>query len=138
MTLFLGSHLLVFSQPEKEVKKQIDSLVNFIKNKATESFAENTVYRGDDEKRKWKDVYDPAKAGELQAAKQVMEEMKKALAGCTYKEFDVFQQKAQSEGMWYVYTFACGSSKRIKFSFLKIKGKYALGDIDVEKDDEEE
>ena len=64
--------------------------------------------------------------------------MKTALAGCNYKEFDVFQQKEQSEGMRYVYTFACGSSKRIKLSFLKINDKYALGDIDVEVDDEEE
>jgi hypothetical protein len=147
--LFLGSSLAVFSQPQppaanglptaqQEVKKQIDSLLYFIKNKGTESFAGNTVYRGEDVNRKWKDVYNPANPEELKAAKEMLEKMKKALGGCFNKEFDVFQQKSQSEGGWYLYTYACGASKRIKLAFLKINGKYALGDIDVEEDDQED
>jgi hypothetical protein len=136
--LFLSSSLPGSSQAQQDVKKQIDSLTSFIKNKATESFAGNTVYRGEDAERKWKDVYNPANPGELKAAKAMLEEMKKALAGCSFKEFDVFQQKEQSEGTWYVYTYACGAYKRVKLAFLKINGKYALGDIDVEEDNDED
>lgn len=138
ISLFLGVNLLAFSQPQQEVKQQIDSLVSFISNKGTESFAENTVYRGDDPKRKWKDVYNPANTEELKAAKQTLEEMKKALASCNYKEFDTFKQKTESEGTWYVYTYACGASKKIHLAFLKIKGKYALGDIDVEEEEDDD
>lgn len=136
--LFLLTCQSGFTQPQQEIKQQIDSLVYFIKNKATEAFAENTVYRGEDAKRKWKDVYDPTKPEEYRAAKQILVELKEALAGCNYKEFAVFQQKEKSEGVWYVYTYACGGSKRIMLAFLKIKGKYALGDIDVEDDDDPE
>jgi hypothetical protein len=139
--LFLPLLLILttsYAQPQQDVKKQIDSLVFFIKNKGTELFAENTVYRGEDAKRKWKDVYNPANPEELKAAKATLEEMKKALAGCGFKEFETFQQKEQSEGTWYVYTYACGASKRIKLAFLKINGRYALGDIDVEEDEDED
>jgi len=138
MVLFLGSSLFAFSQPQQDVKKQIDSLVSFIRNKATESFASNTVYRGEDAKRKWKDVYNPANPEELKAAKQTMEQLKKALEQCNYKEYDTFKQKTESEGTWYVYTYACGSAKKIHLAFLKIKGKYALGDIDVEEEDDDD
>ena len=141
-TILVLPFLLVFtkgiSQPQQEVKKQVDSLVIFIKNKATESFAAHTVYRGSDTKRKWKDVYNPSHPEELKAAKQVMEELQKALAGCNYQEFDTFKQKQEIEGTWFVYTYACGSSKKIHLAFLKIKGRYALGDIDVKDDNDDD
>ncbi len=125
-----------FAQPQKEIRDQIDSLVKFIKLKGTEAFAENTVYRGSDASRKWKDVYDPNSPDELRSAKDVMEQFKKALGGCTYKEFDTFKESKQDGLNWYVYTYACGATSKIHLSFLKIKGKYALDDVDVEVDEE--
>lgn len=125
-----------FSQPQQEVKLQIDSLLSYIKNKATESFAMHTVYRDDDPVRKWKSVYDPGHSKELKAAKLVLEEMKKALADCSFREFDSFKTQVQDEGTWYIYSFACGSTKKVHLAFLKIKGSYALGDIDVESVEE--
>jgi hypothetical protein len=129
--------LFASAQPEKEIKIRVDSLFSYARNKAAESFAMHTVYRGDDSKRKWKDVYDPADADELKSAKDMMEQFKKAMNGCNYREFDNVKQDKQSEGVWYIYTFACGHSKKIHLAFLKIKGSYALGDIDVEEVGEE-
>jgi hypothetical protein len=126
----------VSAQPQKEVKAQIDSLIGYIRLKGTEAFAEQTVYNGENASRKWKDVYDPSKPEELRSAKEMMQKLKKALDGCNYKEFDVFKESRQSEGTWYVYTYACGNTAKIHLSFLKIKGKYALGDVDVEVDEE--
>jgi hypothetical protein len=132
-----GIPLFTNAQPEKEIKTQIDSLVSYIGNKATESFAMNTVYRGEDSKRKWKDVNDPANPDELKYVKGVIEQFKKAMNGCNYREFDNIKQDKQGEGLWHIYTYACGASKKIHLAFLKIKGKYALGDIDVEEAGEE-
>lgn len=130
----ISSHL--FSQPQQEVKMQLDSLVSYIKNKATESFAENTVYKGEDPKRKWNAANNPASPEELKAGKEMMEEFKKAFSECNHKEFDTFRGDKQREGIWYVYTYACGASKKIHLAFLKIGAKYALGDIDIEDDDD--
>ena len=75
----------VFGQAAPEVKSEMDSLIKYIREKNTESFALHTVYRGADNQRKWKDVYNPGNPEELKAAKSVLEQMKGALNSCNYK-----------------------------------------------------
>jgi len=42
----------------------------------------------------------------------------------------------QADGVWFIYTYACSADKKVHLAFLKIGGKYALGDTDVEVDEE--
>ena len=67
-----------------------------------------------------------------------MDEVKKALNACNYMEFDTVRIEKESEGTWYICTYACGASTKINFAFLKINGKYALGDIDMLKEDDDD
>lgn len=134
--LCVNYSLPAFSQPQQEIKSRIDSLVKYIENKAVDSFALHTVYRDDDQSRKWKDVYDPANMEELTEVKSILKKMEKALASCAFQKFNLFKKEVQSEGTWYVYTIACGKSKMAHLSFLKVNGKYVLGDIDVEDEEE--
>jgi hypothetical protein len=134
--LAAGFSFSVNAQPPQELQSQIDSLFFFIKNKGTESFAMNAVYHGTDNKRNWKDCLNPDNPEELKAAKQLLNKMKNALNDCSYREFDTYHKEKESEGEWHIYTYACGADKKVHLAFLKIKGKYALGDVDVVSDDE--
>ncbi len=96
----------------------------------------NAVYHGTDNKRNWKDCLNPDNPEELKAAKQLLNKMKNALNDCSYREFDTYHKEKESEGEWHIYTYACGADKKVHLAFLKIKGKYALGDVDVVSDDE--
>jgi hypothetical protein len=113
------------------IAAQIDSLIEHVKNKHTEAFAVNTIYRGDDEKRQWKDVFNPDNADELKAAKEILTKFKEALNTCEGMKFHSFRTEKESEGIWHVYSLKCKDGSVIDLAFLKFQNKYVLGDIDI-------
>jgi adenine-specific DNA methylase len=115
------------AQPQKEIKAQIDKLSGYIKKNDIISFAKNAAYDGDDQKKQFKDVYNPDNPSELSYAEDMMERMKTVLDECKSKRFHSFtQHKAKIEGLVYTYIYACGISEKVYLSFVKIKGIYAL------------
>ena len=93
--------------------------------------AKYIVYRGSDSTRIWKDVYNFSKTDEKDAVIDVCTRIKNHLIEGGDYELTEFKTEEESEGKWYVWevVFKNGNVKRY-FAFLKIKGKFALGDID--------
>ena len=68
---------------------------------------------------------------EQEAVIKVCGEVKKYLEGGGEYNLTEFDTKEESEGTWYIWKVVFSRDKLTKhFAFLKIKGKYALGDID--------
>jgi hypothetical protein len=95
------------------------------------SAAKYIVYRGSDTTRVWKDVYNYSNNEEKEAVIDVCTRIKSHLIEGGEYELIEFKTEKESEGKWYIWEveFKNGNVKRY-FAFLKIKGKYALGDID--------
>jgi len=90
------------------------------------------VYRGDDTSRNWKDVYNYYNENEKKAVVDVCTRIKNYLQNGGDYELTDFTEKDESEGTWYTWLveFQRGDKKKVYFSFLKIRKRYALGDID--------
>lgn len=91
------------------------------------------VYRGPDKKREWKDVLKASNLQERKAVESYCQRIKGYLEGSTGYAFGEFKVERESEGEWNVWEFIFkhgDQSKKVYFAFLKVKGKYAIGDID--------
>jgi hypothetical protein len=91
------------------------------------------VYRGEDVKRKWKAAADYSKAEDKKGVDYVCERINQtANQDKDYKIVQYFTEK-ESEGTWYILMVTYlrkGIEKKSAFAFLKIDGKFLLGDID--------
>lgn len=90
------------------------------------------VYRGSDVKRKWKDVCQLTSTEERRYVRSVMGRIKNNFLPYTY-ELLTYHTEKESEGLWHVWEVKFvqhGEEKRAHFAFLKVKNRYALGDID--------
>ena len=93
------------------------------------------VYRGPDKSREWKDVLRASNPQERKAVERYCERIIRYLDASTGYDFGEFKVERESEGEWNVWEFILkhgDRSKKVYFAFLKIKGKYAIGDIDLE------
>lgn len=91
------------------------------------------VYRGPDKSREWKDVLKASNPQERKAVERYCERIKGYLDGSTGYDFGEFKVERESEGEWNVWEFILkhgDERKKVYFAFLKVKGKYAIGDID--------
>lgn len=91
------------------------------------------VYKGENSTRKWKDVTDYTKADEKVQVDETCFRINNSVnQDSSYKILKYLTQK-ESEGLWHVlivgYTRK-GVARKSAFAFLKINGKFALGDID--------
>ncbi|MES2430692.1 MAG: hypothetical protein V4556_07120 [Bacteroidota bacterium] len=114
------------------IEEKIDTLLDHIKNKYTEAFTANTVYRGEDVLKNWKVSRDSTNGADLQEGKTMMNKLNKILSNCENRTFSSFKLERESEGVWYVYAYQCADNKTIQLAFLKINNVFYLGDIDVE------
>lgn len=88
------------------------------------------VYRGEKEKRKWKDVCDYSKAEDKERVDDVCANLSEVPANYMITEY---QTEKESEGTWYVLGITFeenGEQQRGYVAFLKIDDQFALGDID--------
>ena len=125
---------LLPAQSEKEaVQNRIKEIFKVCESKDYSLAAEMFVYSGDDVKRAWKSAFDAKDKNELNKVKRICRKIGGFRKISGSYSFGKFFTKNESEGKWYVQEviFKSGSqSLTAKFAFLKINGKFLLGDID--------
>jgi len=125
--------LLTFSQSKSEkVKDRLIELFDLCKEDKFSDAASYIVYSGEDKSRSWKDIYTYNNETERKDVDMVCNRIKSLLTSGGDYEFVKFQTETESEGEWCIWElkFSTGKDKKVYFAFLKIKGKYCLGDID--------
>ncbi|UEG51214.1 hypothetical protein LK994_06975 [Ferruginibacter lapsinanis] len=118
---------------EAVIQEELNMLFGYVKDINITAFTSHTVHRDDDPSKNWKIAGDPANKYDSLQAGATMGKIHLILEGCPDKKFESFKIEKESEGVWYVYSYQCLDGKIIHFAFLKIQGKYLLGDINVEK-----
>jgi len=123
----------LYSQSKSEkVKTRLIELFYLVKDNKYSETASYIVYSGSDKSRSWKDVYDYNNETEKTDVDMVCQHIKTLLDNGGDYSFVKFQTETESEGQWCIWelSFSSGEKKKVYFAFLKIKGKYCLGDID--------
>jgi hypothetical protein len=125
-------YILLSQSKSERVKGRLVELFELAKDDKYSDAASYIVYRGMDESRKWKDVYDYENAKDQEDVVNICSRIKTYLEIGGDYEFRKFKTETESEGEWFIWevSFYKLEDKRVYFAFLKIKGKYCLGDID--------
>lgn len=91
------------------------------------------VYRGEDKNRAWKDIANYRNADEKKGVDEVCLRINGTVNRDTGFKIIKYLTNTESEGTWHVLLVTYlkkGVTKQLAFAFLKINGKFALGDID--------
>lgn len=123
---------LTLSESEA-VKKDLLKLFELCKSEHYAEAAKYIVYRGPEKNRKWVDVYDYHNLVERREVESVGREIKELLEQSDSYQLSRFFEEHEPEGKWRVWETIfqkSGKQGKVFFAFLKIKGHYALGDID--------
>ncbi len=117
-----------FKQEQQETRARLKTLFATCRKKNHREAASFIVYRGDDEKRKWKDALRPAIADELKNAEQLCEEVR-GYHALGAPRFDKYEEQLESEGRWQIWHVQFGE-KKTGFAFLRVGAVLLLGDVD--------
>jgi len=138
-TIFVLFLIFIFQQQQYSQIKRADNvrsalvkLIEYCVNDDYQNASIYFVYRGNDSLRKWVDVYDYSNESDKKDVITQCKEVKSLVENGGEFTFKEFTTKKESEGEWCVWqiAFEKGEKKTAYFACLKIKGKYALGDID--------
>ena len=91
------------------------------------------VYRGEDRKRKWKDVCNYKNDEDKKGVDAVCERVNRTINQDTSYSILSYQTKKEVEGTWHALVVQYrkkGQMRTSIFAFLKIKDNFLLGDID--------
>lgn len=91
------------------------------------------VYRGADKKRNWKSMANYANAEEKKGVDEVCYRINASVNRDSNYHIIKYETQKESEGVWHVLVVSYlkkGVQKEAIFAFLKIGGRYGLGDID--------
>jgi len=91
------------------------------------------VYRGEDQQRKWKTMADYKKAEDKKGVDEVCYRINSTVNQDSNYRIIKYATEKESEGTWHVLTVSYlkkGKTKTAIFAFLRIGGRYGLGDID--------
>lgn len=91
------------------------------------------VYRGDDKSRMWNDFANYSNVHEKEVVDNICLRINGYVRQDKKYKLTGYQTATESEGQWHVIIVSFkieGVEKQVAFAFLKIKGKFALGDID--------
>lgn len=119
---------------EELVKERLTELFELCRQHEHARMALYLVYRGEVKKRKWKDTYKYDGTEDNRQVERQCDYIRRLLLGYDSYEFGGVEIDQESEGEWVALevTFRRGEErKEMRFAFLKIKGKYCLGDIDT-------
>lgn len=136
MLTFTFFSLTVFAQTDDReiVKDRLLELFDLSLESIYSEAASYCVYRGSDESREWKDVYNYEDEDDIKEVKGICNRIKHYLDESTEYNFGEFSTESESEGVWniweVIFTMGEGKQKKVYFCFLNIDGKYAIGDID--------
>ena len=115
------------------VKKDLLKLFKLCKSERYAEAARYIVYRGPEKNREWVDVYDYKNLVERREVEGVGQGIKELLERSDSYQLSRFFENTESEGKWHVWEtifHRVDKQGKVSFAFLKIKGRYALGDID--------
>lgn len=117
------------------VSERLTRLFELCREHDHAAMASYLVYRGENKKRNWKDTYRYDGTEENKQVEWRCDYIRKLLLGYDSYEFGDVEIDTESEGEWVALevTFKKGEEyKKMRFAFLKIKGKYSLGDMDTD------
>jgi hypothetical protein len=115
---------------KKSLEEQVKRIILSVKENNSSVFAENLIYRGNDENRRWKSALNPNDSLEMAQANVFMERVSRYLEGCENFETAEINLERESEGIWILFPIKCGN-RIMQFAFLKVGDKVLLGDIDA-------
>ena len=91
------------------------------------------IYRGDDKKRAWKDFANYKDAQEQLRVDEVCIKINRGLNQDSSYVIEKYFTETESEGTWHILMISYtrkGVPKKTAYAFLKVKGRFGLGDID--------
>ena len=115
------------------VEARLTELFELCRSDKMDEAAAYFVYRGPDKKREWKDTFRASDQVEKAGVGEICRRIKNYLDENQYYEFGEVKVQRESEGEWHALEVSFqkdGQTKKVIFAFLKIKGQYAIGDID--------
>ncbi len=117
-----------------EVQKSVEAALLELRATAAkgqpESIATSLVYRGEDVQRKWKSPLKETAKDEMEYAEKTIKRINDKLSSCKGLTFGKLRIEKESEGIWYGLKVFCDGNSVGHFAFLKIDGKFLLGDMD--------
>jgi hypothetical protein len=122
------------SEDKDACREAVETLLKIAGNGKNKDAASLLVYRGADKGREWKTTCDYVREEDQLFVDKTMAKLQVISAGLESHTFREFITEKEQEGVWYVWVtdmrYQDGSQDEKAFAFLKIKGKFALGDID--------
>lgn len=115
---------------KKSLEEQVNRIILSVKEKNSAVFAENLIYRGKDENRRWKSALNLNDSLERAQANVFMERVSRYVQGCENFETGEINLERESEGIWILFPIKCGN-KIMYFAFLKAADKVLLADLDA-------
>jgi len=91
------------------------------------------VYRGDDKKRSWKDFANYNNPAEKKGVDEICLRINETVNRDSSYKIVRYTTEKESEGTWHILMISYkkkGAEKKAAFAFLKIGGRFGLGDID--------
>ena len=91
------------------------------------------IYRGDDQKRAWKDYANYKNGTEKEGVDEVCYKINRTVNQDTNYVITGYEKNTESEGVWHVLFIEYirkGEKKKMAFAFLYVKNRFGLGDID--------
>jgi len=114
---------------KKNIEEVTRKIINDVKENNMESFAQQIIYRGNQESRRWRSAVNINDSVEKLQTKEFMEKVGRQIEKCDAYEMGEIMTERQSEGVWIVLPMKCGD-KIISFAYLRINNKLMLGDTD--------
>ena len=116
---------------KKNIEEMTRKIIGDVKKNDFESFAQQIIYRGDDESRRWRSGVDLSDSLEKQQANNFMKKVSRHIENCNNYETGEILTERESEGVWIVLPMKCGN-KIISFAYLRVNNKLMLDDTDSE------
>lgn len=115
----------------KTVENLSAKLMKAARENDLNTFGWQLVYRGEDESRKWRSAVNLNDSLEKQQARDLMQRVSHSLEGCDSYLAGEIRTERESEGLWIIMPFKCGS-KIVSFAYLRIHDQLLLGDVGVD------
>ena len=114
---------------KKNIEDVTRKIIKDVKEKNIESFAQQIIYRGDEESRRWRSGVNINDTLEKRQAEEFMQKVGRHIEKCDTYETGEIMTERESEGVWIVLPMKCGE-KIISFAYLRVNNKLMLGDTD--------
>lgn len=120
------------SSVEQQVKSDIETLIGHCKANEIEKAAGYVVYRGRDKARRWKAVSDATKMEDRIRVESACRQINEVASKASKLNWLGYSTERESEGTFHIWKiqFDGPTKHKVLFAMLKIKGRFALADMD--------